>query len=82
MASLDRLGRRLVEAIRCREELKRLSVAVHSVREGGELPDLAANILAAVAQDKIRRRRDRMKAAREHLVGHLTPGLPWSSIIR
>ena len=55
VASLDRLGRRLLEAVRCREELKKLRVGLHSVREGGELPDLVANILSAVAQDEVRR---------------------------
>jgi DNA invertase Pin-like site-specific DNA recombinase len=42
VASLDRLGRRLLKAIRCRGEMKSLEVPVHSVRDGGEVPDPVA----------------------------------------
>ena len=49
---LDRLGRRILERVRCREELKTLGVPVHSVREGGEVSDLVANILASVAEEE------------------------------
>ena len=84
VASLDRLGRRLLEAVRCREELKALRVGLHSVREG-ELPDLVANILSAVAQDEIRRRRDRLSGAWQHVVnaGWFAPGAtPWGYLRR
>jgi DNA invertase Pin-like site-specific DNA recombinase len=76
VASLDRLGRRLLEAVRCRDEMKSLDVAVHSVRDGGEVPDLVANILSAVAQDEIRRRRERMQLAYRSVVaaGWYPPG--------
>ena len=63
VAALDRLGRRLLESVRCRQEMKALGVAVHSVRDGGEVPDLVANILGAVAEDELRRRRQRMDSA-------------------
>src|SRR5712692_11110672 len=33
---LDRFGRRILERVRCRAELKQLGVPTHSVREGGE----------------------------------------------
>src|SRR5918998_1006708 len=33
---LDRFGRRVLERVRAREELKALGVATHTVREGGE----------------------------------------------
>ena len=36
VAALDRFGRSILERIRSREELKRLGVPTHSVREGGE----------------------------------------------
>ena len=37
VAALDRFGRKLLERVRCREELKALGVPTHSVREGGGL---------------------------------------------
>src|SRR3954464_4526002 len=44
---LDRFGRRMLERVRCREELKGLGVATHGVRDGGEVSDLVANVLAS-----------------------------------
>jgi hypothetical protein len=38
VASLDRLGRHLLEAVRCRQEMKNLGVPLQSVREGGSYP--------------------------------------------
>jgi DNA invertase Pin-like site-specific DNA recombinase len=67
-AALDRLGRHLLEAVRCRAELKALGVPLHSVRDGGEVPDLVANVLVAVAQDEQQRRRERMWAAYRHVL--------------
>src|SRR5438445_442003 len=55
VAALDRFGRRLLERVRCREELKGLGVATYSVRDGGEVSDLVANILGSVAQEEVRR---------------------------
>ena len=52
VAALDRFGRSILERIRSRDELKRLGVPTHSVREGGEVSDLVANILASVAQEE------------------------------
>ena len=37
-AALDCFGRRLLERIRSREELKALGMSVYSVREGGDQP--------------------------------------------
>jgi len=80
----DRLGRRLVEQVRCREELKGLGVPVHSVSEGGEVSDLIANILASVAEDEVRRLGQRVKEVRAHIsaqgwapVGRLPWGYAW-----
>src|SRR5688500_9817554 len=64
---LDRFGRRILERVRCREELKVLGVPVHSVREGGEVFDLVANILASVAEEESRALGERVAAAKRHL---------------
>ncbi len=64
---LDRLGRRILERVRCREELKELGVPVHSVREGGEVSDLVANILASVAEEESRSLGERVAAAKRHI---------------
>src|SRR5262245_41685355 len=55
VAALDRFGRKLLERVRSREELKALGVPLHGVRDGGEVPDLVANMLAAMAQEETRR---------------------------
>jgi DNA invertase Pin-like site-specific DNA recombinase len=65
VAALDRFGRKLLERVRCREELKQLGVPVHSVREGGEVSDLVANILASVAQEEVRRLGERIRASNQ-----------------
>jgi DNA invertase Pin-like site-specific DNA recombinase len=67
VAALDRFGRSILERIRSRDELKRLGVPTHSVREGGEVSDLVANILASVAQEESRRLGERVLASRDHL---------------
>lgn len=51
---LNRLGRRLIERARALEELTKLGVPIHSVSEGGVLPEFVQNILAAVAQEEVR----------------------------
>ena len=80
VAALDRFGRHLLERVRCREELKGLGVPTHSVREGGEVSDLVANVLGAVAQEESRRLGERVLAGRDHLTarGWKAPGrAPW-----
>jgi site-specific DNA recombinase len=67
VAALDRFGRRVLERVRSREELKKLGVPTHSVREGGEVSDLIANILASVAEEETRRLGERVRATRQHL---------------
>jgi len=67
VAWLHRFGRRVLERVRCREELKELGVATHSVREGGEVSDLIANILASVAEEEVRQLGERVSAVIEHL---------------
>src|SRR6185369_16916505 len=85
VAALDRFGRSIVERVRSREELKRLGVATHSVREGGEVSDLVANILASVAQEESRRLGERVLASRDHLAarGWKPSGrAPWGYVWR
>jgi DNA invertase Pin-like site-specific DNA recombinase len=82
---LDRLGRRILERVRCREELKALGVPVHSVREGGEVSDLVANILASVAEEESRALGERVAAAKQHLTSngwYITGQLPWGYRMR
>src|SRR5439155_5309710 len=80
VAALDRFGRAILERVRCREELKALGVATHSVREGGEVSDIVANVLAAVAQEEVRRLGERVRASNRHLSDggwHHLGGAPW-----
>jgi DNA invertase Pin-like site-specific DNA recombinase len=84
VAALDRFGRRLLERVRSREELKALGVAVHSVREGGEVSDLVANMLGAVAQEEVRWLGERVRASRDFIrergfkaPGHAAWGYRW-----
>ena len=80
VAALDRFGRRLLERVRSREELKDLGVPTHSVREGGEVSDIVANVLAAVAQEEVRRLGERVGVVRSYLAsnGWKLPGrAPW-----
>src|SRR3954447_12698750 len=82
---LDRLGRRILERVRCREELKLLGVPVHSVREGGEVSDLVANILASVAEEETRALGERVSAAKKHLTDNgwfITGQVPWGYRMR
>jgi site-specific DNA recombinase len=66
VAALDRLGRRLKEQVSAREELTSLGVPVHFVREGGELPELTANLLASVAQEESARTGRRVREGRAY----------------
>ena len=82
---LDRLGRRILERVRCREELKALGVPVHSVREGGEVSDLVANILASVAEEESRALGERVAASIQHIRanGWYSPSrAPWGYRLR
>jgi site-specific DNA recombinase len=75
---LDRLGRRLLERVRAREELKGLGVPTHSIREGGEVSDLIANILASVAEEEVRQLGERVAGSFGHIQGNgwKKPGRP------
>jgi DNA invertase Pin-like site-specific DNA recombinase len=75
---LHRLGRRVLERVRCREEIKDIGVTLHSIAEGGELSDLVANILASVAEEEVRQLGERIQAVNQHLVqtGWARPGRP------
>ena len=82
--ALDRFGRRLLERVQCREELKRLGVDVHSVREG-LVNDLMANMLAVLAQEEVERLSVRVREVREHVasLGWQPPGKPtWGLLFR
>lgn len=74
---LDRLGRKLSERIRSREEFKALGVVTHSVREG-EVNDLMANMLAVMAEEEVERLAERIQDTRDVNVenGWHTPGRP------
>jgi DNA invertase Pin-like site-specific DNA recombinase len=78
VAQLDRLGRRLMERLRCRHELRELGVAVHSVRDGGEVTDLQANIMGSVAEEEVRLIGERTHHAFAHIAeqGWFKPGGP------
>jgi DNA invertase Pin-like site-specific DNA recombinase len=84
VAALDRFGRRLLERVRSWEEIRSWGAAVHSVREGGEVSELTANILAAVAQEEVRRLGERVRASRDYIrdrgfkaPGHAAWGYRW-----
>jgi hypothetical protein len=60
--------------------MKAIGAALHSVREGGEVSDLVANILASVAEEEARRLGERVSAVRKHVAGNgwRVPGtVPW-----
>ncbi len=85
VAALDRLGRKLLERVRARDELKAMGVATHSVREGGEVSDLVSNILASVAQEESRRLGERVRAVRTHMISngwHPVGRAPWGYLWR
>ena len=75
---LDRLGRKLLEQVRAREELKGAGVATHSTREGGEVNDLTANVLATVAQNMVDDLSTKIRTTRAAVLerGWLYPGKP------
>ena len=64
-AALDRMGRDLGESVRARRELKQLAVPLHCIREGGELQEMQADILASVAADESRRIGARVRGSHE-----------------
>src|SRR6185295_12137790 len=85
VGALDRFGRRLLERVRSREELKALGVAVHSVREGGEVSDLVANILGSVAEEEVRRLGERVSWVIRHTIDqgwYFPRALPWGFRLR
>jgi DNA invertase Pin-like site-specific DNA recombinase len=60
---LDRLGRRLLERVQRRQELKQLGVGTHSVMENGEVSDVLANVMAALAEEEVRTRGERSEGS-------------------
>jgi DNA invertase Pin-like site-specific DNA recombinase len=82
---LDRFGRKVLERVQRRAELKALGVATHSVREGGEVSDFMANLLASVAEEEVRQLGERTSAAKQHLLatGWFPGGrVPWGYVLR
>ena len=84
VSDLDRLGRKLSEQIRARDEMRDLGVSTHFVREGGELDDLTADVLGAVAANESRKLSTRVKNVRRnvrtggwHTPGHAAWGYLW-----
>ena len=65
VARLDRFGRSVLERARCAEELRGLGIAIHSACEGGLLPQLVCDLLAAVAEDEVLRLRQRLAETRK-----------------
>jgi DNA invertase Pin-like site-specific DNA recombinase len=59
VSRLDRFGRSVLERARSAEELRKLRIPIHSVNDGGLLPDLVGDLLAAVAEEEVRRVRQR-----------------------
>jgi len=64
---LDRLGRKMLERVRSREELVALGCETHSAMEGGLVSDLVANILASVAAEEVRTLSERTTKAMNHI---------------
>lgn len=82
---LHRLGRKVLESVRCREEFKKLGVPIHSIMEGGEVDDLRANIMASVAEYEVQQLGERVSEVREHVRrnGWKAPGrTPWGYLWR
>ena len=75
---LHRLGRKVAEAVRCREELKALGVPIHSVMEGGEVSDFLAHIMASVGQYEVEQLGERVAEVIEYVRsnGWHVPGRP------
>ena len=69
VAALDRLGRNVAQRARVWEEMKRLGVLIHSVREGGVVSELTYNILASVAQEESRKNSERVTASNLYFIG-------------
>ena len=85
VAWLHRFGRRVLERVRCREEFKALGVALHSAREGGEVSDLVANILASVAEEEVRQLGERVSEVIRHAQAngwHHGGRVPWGYRLR
>jgi DNA invertase Pin-like site-specific DNA recombinase len=78
VARLDRFGRSVLERARSAEEFRALGVQLHSADEGGAIPELVANILAAVAEEEVRRTGSRIASLRRYVVesGWSYPGRP------
>lgn len=82
---LHRLGRRVLERARSWEELDGLGVRVHSVAEGGLVPKLVADVLAAVAEEESRQIGERVSSTWRHVtsLGWAKVGrVPWGYRLR
>jgi len=78
VAHIDRLGRNLIESARAWEELRKLGVELHAVRNGGRLSEEMYGFLAVMAQSESRRIGERVRGVWEYfeLKGWHRPGRP------
>src|SRR5579859_3052421 len=74
---LHRLGRRVLESVRCREEFATIGVTIHSVNDGGPVNDFVANIMASTAQYEVQQLGERVSSVWQH-----TTGLGWAMVGR
>jgi DNA invertase Pin-like site-specific DNA recombinase len=85
VVALDRLGRNLMERVRAYRELAALGVEIHSVREGGHVPEFGYNMYAVMAQEESRRTGERVRASRQvaRQAGWMAVGrVPWGYRLR
>src|SRR5258708_7505924 len=82
---LHRLGRRVLERVRAWDELDDGGAMVHSVAEGGQVPKLVADVLAAVAEEESRQIGDRVSSTWRPVTaqgGAQTGRLAWGDRLR
>lgn len=82
---LDRMGRKVLERVQRRAELKALGCEIASATEGGIVSDLTANILASVAEEETRVLSERCKGARRRIVANgwrPIGDVPWGYLVR
>jgi site-specific DNA recombinase len=78
VAKVDRLGRNPAESVRAWDELKKLGVEIHSVRDGGRMTEMHYNLMAVFAQEESRRIGERVRSSWRYFEerGWHRPGRP------
>jgi len=82
---LHRFGRGVSERVGCWEELAALGVPIHSVAEGGLVPKLVADVLAAVSEEEARQIGERVSSTWRHVTGQgwaKVGRVPWGYRLR